>query len=372
MDEPISCRIISLNFNAKDLLERFLPSLVRSAKASRFPCKVTVLDNCSTDDSVSYVKTYFPDVEVVIAPENKVLCSYNDVVRDMDEDIVILINNDMETEKDFVDPLVEVFLEKPDAFFVATHGDCSIARSHWGVVTADITYPGVGAYIENPGYAFSAGVCAFDRKKFVQLNGYDEIYLPALYEDVDLCYRGWKMGWKGYYQPASKKYHIGSASMSRRYTSNELQMIAFRNGILFMFKNISDPIIMINFIFFLILRLVSAILLNKWFLIRGFIESVQRFPKALESRRRNLKKVSYSDRELLHFINDGRAQKTHIRILKRWVNYLGSTPILRKPAFIISFFTLRFVFPLEFFLLRELIDCKSVLDLGCGGLSPDS
>jgi len=348
-DGSISCRIISLNYNGKDLLERFLPSLIRSAKASRFPCKVTVLDNCSTDDSVLYVKEHFPEVNIVIAPENKVLCSYNEAVRHMDEDIVILINNDMETEEKFVDPLVEVFIEKPDAFFVATYGDCSIARSHWGMITPDITYPGVGAFIEYPGYAFSAGAGAFDRKKFMELNGYDEIYLPALYEDVDLCYRGWKMGWKGYYQPASKKYHIGSASMSKRYTSNELQKIAFRNGILFMIKNISDPILLANFVFFLAFRLLSALVLRKWFFMKGLIEAIQRLPRTLESRRSNIKKVPYNDRELLQVINDGRYQKTHIRLMKRWVNYLGSTPYLRKPAFGIAFFTLRFIFPLEFF-----------------------
>lgn len=301
--------MISLNYNGKDLLERFLPTLIKSAKASRFPCTVTVLDNGSTDGSVSYVKENFPEATIIVAPENKVLCSFNEAVRHMDEDVVILMNNDMGTEEDFVDPLLETFLEKPDAFLVSTYGDCSIAKERWGIIGADITDPGVEALIEHPSYVFSAGVGAFDRKKFIKLNGYDEIYLPGLYEDVDLCYRAWKMGWKGYYQPRSKKYHIGSASMSRRFTQTQLRALAFRNGILFMIKNISDPILFIKFAFFLPIRLVGAVFLGKWFFLQGFIEAIQRFPQALKSRRQCIKKISYSDRQLLAIINQGRQQK---------------------------------------------------------------
>ncbi len=371
-DRRISCRIITLNYNGRDLLERFLPSLIKSAKASRFPCTVMVLDNGSTDGSVSYVKENFPEATVTVSTENKVLCSYNEAVRHIDEDIVILINNDMGTigtEETLVDPLLEVFLEKPDAFFVATYGDCSIAQNRWGIIGADITYPGVGAVIENPGYAFSAGVGAFDRKKFIELGGYDEIYLPGLYEDVDICYRAWKMGWKGYYQPASKKSHIGSASMSKRFTQKQLRALAFRNGILFMAKNISDPILLGQFVFLLALRLLGALLLARWFFVQGFIEALQRLPKALQSRSRAIKKVPYSDRELLQMINKGRKPKTHIRLMKQCINYLSFNPYLQKPAFGFAFLTLRFIFPLEFFLLRELMDCKSILDLGCGNHS---
>ncbi len=372
-DSRISCRIVVLNYNGKDLLQRFLPSLIKSANTSRFPCKVTVLDNRSSDDSVAYIQEHFPEVSIIISAENKVLCSYNDAVRQMDEDIVILINNDMGTtgaEETFVDPLLEVFLEKPDAFFVATHGDCSIASERWGIIGADITYPVVDAVVENPGYAFSAGGAAFDRKKFIELGGYDEIYLPGLYEDVDLCYRAWKMGWKGYYQPASKKSHIGSASMSKRFTQRQLQALAFRNGILFMAKNISDPILLIQFVFLLGVRLVGAVCLNRWFFIQGFTESLQKLPQALKSRKDSIKKVTCSDRELLRIINNGRKQKTHIRLMKWGINWLGSAPdYLRKPALGVAFLTIRLFFPLQFLLLRDLINCNSVLDLGCGNHS---
>ncbi len=65
-------------------------------------------------------------------------------------------------------------------------------------------------------------------------------------------------------------------------------------------------------------------------------------------------------------VNSDRPQKFHVRLMRRSVDYLGRHAIVRQLFFAVGFFTIRFVFPLQYLLLRELMDCKSVLDLGCG------
>ena len=233
-----TCRLIVLHYDRRDLLERFLPSVVAAASRSGFPCKVTVLDNQSRDDSVAYVKKNFGDVEVYVARENRVLCSFNEYVAACEEDVVILLNNDMELDPGFVDPLIEPFLKDPDVFFVSTSEDRSIASFKGGLLAAAIQYPGYETLNRSMGFTLSAGVAAFDRKKYLELGGYDDLYLPGRYEDVDLCYRGWKRGWKGIYQPASKKIHLGGASFEKTFTDHATQAMVFRNAILFMAKNI--------------------------------------------------------------------------------------------------------------------------------------
>ncbi len=104
--------IIILNYNGRDLLQECLPSIVDSSHVSRYPCKVTVIDNVSIDGSVEFVRANFPDVDVIEAKENRVLCSYNDVLRTIKDDIVILLNNDIKISNNFVDPLVELFKEE--------------------------------------------------------------------------------------------------------------------------------------------------------------------------------------------------------------------------------------------------------------------
>jgi N-acetylglucosaminyl-diphospho-decaprenol L-rhamnosyltransferase len=295
----LSANIVILNYNGEALLRQFLPAVVSAAKESRYTCAVTVLDNCSRDGSEAYVKSEHPDVRWIAAPENKVLISYNAAAEMLTEDILILLNNDIRPEPGFVDPLVRVFEQKKDAFFAASHGDCPLAKSRWGILSAEIEYPGYDKVIDIEGVSFSAGIGAFDRKKFLEIGGYDELYLPGRYEDVDLCYRGWKRGWKGYYVPQSRKYHVGGASFDKAFNWKATQAMVFRNSVLFMIKNVTDPILFSKFLFMLILRLFSAALLGKWFIWTGFWGAIGRLPQALSARRRALKQFKVSDREVL-------------------------------------------------------------------------
>ncbi|MFA5158921.1 MAG: glycosyltransferase [Candidatus Omnitrophota bacterium] len=299
-----TCRLVVLQYNRRDLLERFLPSVVKAANLSSYHCEVTVLDNQSSDDSVDYVRKNFPQVEIYIASENKVLCSFNEYVERCSEDVVILLNNDMELAPSFVDPLMEPFLKDEDVFFVATNEDRSIAKIHYGLLTADMYYQGHEALNQKEGFTLSAGVAAFNRKKFLELGGYDEIFLPGRYEDVDLCYRGWKRGWKGIYQPLSKKMHLGGASFEKVFAHNATQALVFRNAIFFMVKNITDRHIFARFLFWLPVRLVGSIFVGKLFFWQGFLQAIPKLPGALKRRREVKGTFVQSDQWVIDTVND--------------------------------------------------------------------
>ncbi len=110
--------IIILNYNGKDLLAECLPSIVEASHVSKYSCKVTVIDNVSVDSSVEFMREEFPDVNIVEAKENLVLCSYNNVLGTIKDDLVILLNNDIKVRNDFVDPLIEPFREE-DVFLTS-------------------------------------------------------------------------------------------------------------------------------------------------------------------------------------------------------------------------------------------------------------
>ena len=291
--------IIILNYEGRELLSKYLPSLVEASKASAHQCTVTVLDNCSTDGSVDYVKQHFPGVKIVRAKENKVLCSYNDVVRELEDDIVILLNNDIGVDKNFVDPLVAVFDQYPDTFFVSTRGDRSKAIFRMGTLIASLD----GFSKDQFGHSFNTGMGAFDRKKFVELGGYDDLYLPGRYEDLDLCYRGWKRGWKGYYEPQSVPHHEGEATFKKRFSENEIERMVFRNSIFFMVKNISDPVLTVQFWVLLLPRLLRFLLMGKFHMIGGFFEACSRLPEVLSRKKKVQKDFVLKDREVIQLIN---------------------------------------------------------------------
>ncbi len=295
-----SAVMIVLNYNAKDLLARFLPSILSSARASKAVCRVMVLDNQSTDGSAEFVKSQFPEVEVFRSTANKVLCSFNEAAQAVNEDVLILLNNDIQTETDFVDPLLQIFQKESPVFCVTTEGDRSIPKLRWGTLTADVSYPQYEKLRQSPGFAFSAGIGAFDRKKFLELGGYDELYLPGYYEDVDLGFRAWKKGWKTFYQPESRKAHLGSASFKKTYGSTYIQQLTYRNSILFMIKNITDPFLIVQWAFFQCLRLATAWMMGKWFFYRGFWSALGKIPQAWKARRTTLRSGKEKDRHLIY------------------------------------------------------------------------
>ncbi len=294
--------LILLNYNGKALLEKYLGSFIKAAQQSQAKCRVIILDNESHDGSVEFVREKYPEVTLFQASSNKVLCSFNEIIPQISEEVVILLNNDIQAEPDFVDPLLKLFREKTDIFFAATHGDRSIPKFRWGALSADTDHLDENpSLLETQGYSFSAGIAAFDRRKFQEIGGYDEMYLPGYYEDVDLCFRGWKHGWKGYYEPNSKKTHEGSTSFKSKYGSFFIQKIAFRNSLLFMIKNIHDRKILTRWIFMFTLRLLSAWLAGHFFVYPGFVEALSRIRVALKARCNVKSFFTLSDQQVFNY-----------------------------------------------------------------------
>ena len=65
----------------------------------------------------------------------------------------------------------------------------------------------------------SAGHAAFAREKFVALGGFDELYRPFYWEDIDLCYRAMQAGWERWYVPDAVVTHDYAAVIDRRFLS---------------------------------------------------------------------------------------------------------------------------------------------------------
>lgn len=287
-------RILILNYEGRDLLETYLPSIVEAAKRSPVPCAVTVIDNASQDTSLDYLKTHFPSVDIFASKENKVLCTYNDAAAICEEEVLIFMNNDIRVDSGFVGPLVEPFGEDPNVFFVtprclnletgAYEGNRTWARIRRGVFWSSSVYPGHEKHISKPGLTFHGGFGAVDRKKFLELGGYDALYLPGRLEDADLCFRARKRGWKCLYEPASVVYHEGGASFHKRFGIRKTLVINWRNTFLFMHKNLSDRAMWVSFWIWLPIRIAFSILSGKPELAIGFFQSLSLWGRARRAR----------------------------------------------------------------------------------------
>jgi len=298
--------IILLNYNGKGLLKKYLPPIIAASKNSRNLCRVSVVDNRSTDGSVDFVRNNHKEVDIYESKENKVLCSYNDYLKKIDDDIVILLNTDVMVDPYFVDPLIEPFDDK-DVMFVAPkelsmegayRGNLNKLCFRFGLVS---TFP-QNKNLEMKQYDSSVGGGAFDRSKLIYLGGYDDLFLPGIFEDLDVCYRSWKHGWTGIYEPKSFYYHEGGVTFNEQYGNKAKTILAHRNSFLFFWKNItSKKMIFIHLVSIPVL-LAMALLRGRWLFIKGFFQALGMRKEALKRRAQVKKQFVITDEEIFRKI----------------------------------------------------------------------
>jgi O-antigen biosynthesis protein len=91
-----------------------------------------------------------------------------------------------------------------------------------------------------PCFYGGGGSCAFDRRKFLELGGFDHLLAPFYLEDTDLGYLAWKRGWKVLYQPRSVVYHEHRGTIGKRFSEEHIQTVLKKNFLLFCWKNIHE------------------------------------------------------------------------------------------------------------------------------------
>ena len=283
-----------LNYNGRGLLEECLPSVLQAARQSPVPCRVTVVDNSSSDGSRELAESRFPSVAFV-SEANQGLASFNRVLERCDESVVLLLNNDVKLAPGSVGPLLRVFQNHQDAFFSAPccwtfdgrtyEGMRTRVRSRFGLVQGMSRVPGFEQVIDRADLTAAAGpVLAVDRRRFLELGGYDPIYFPGRIEDLDLGFRSWMAGFRGYYVPDSVAYHKGWGTFEPELGKDRCDVLAIRNTLIFMWKNTGGARLLRHF-FWLPVRLAAALFLGRPNFVRGLLGALARVHQVLAARR---------------------------------------------------------------------------------------
>src|SRR6266850_7410265 len=113
----LSVSIIILNWNGRDLLAQGLPSVFAAVNFADFDVEVIVVDNGSTDGSADFVRSGFPTARVVATEKNHGFGEGNNLgVKNSTSNIVVLLNNDMVVDKNFLNPLLKPFQNDREVF----------------------------------------------------------------------------------------------------------------------------------------------------------------------------------------------------------------------------------------------------------------
>jgi GT2 family glycosyltransferase len=252
--------VVIPNWNGRDLLEKYLPSVIASLQ--NYPdSEIIVVENASEDGSAEFLHQHFPQIRVLSQPRNYGFGQGSNIgFRAARHDIVILLNSDMRVAPDFVPPLLEgftddrVFAVSCQIFFsdaAKPRQETGLTEGWWSNGALRVRHRRDDDIRElYPCFYGGGGSCAFDRRKFLEIGGFDPLYHPFYLEDADLGYLAWKRGWKILYQPSSIVYHEHRGTIGKRFSDRFIHATLRKNFILFAWKNIhSWPMLASHFFF---------------------------------------------------------------------------------------------------------------------------
>ena len=306
--------VVILNWNGRKLLEQFLPSVVQHSLNER--CSVVIADNDSNDDSLEFLRTYYPNLPLIVLDKNWGFADgYNKALQQVDSEYLILLNSDIETTANWVYPLVSYMDSHPEVAAVQPKIRSYKEKSRFEYAGAsggfidrygypfcrgrilDVVEEDQGQYDSETAVFWATGACLCIRKKdYLEAGGLDGRFFAHM-EEIDLCWRLNARGRKVMSIPSSVVYHVGGASLNQ---DNPKKMyLNFRNNLLMIYKNIPQQIFHSTFAMRFVFDTLafSRLLLKGSFKnARAVVDAYRDFLKMLPSykpiRKENLQKTT--------------------------------------------------------------------------------
>lgn len=270
--------VVILNYNGVDYLRRFLPSVTRYSGDSQ----IVVIDNYSNDSSLEFLSSDYPSLQVIALSKNYGFSGgYNRGLRQVAADHYILLNSDVEVTPGWADQLIqymdqnpEVAICQPKILSYQNPGQFDYAGAAGGFIDL-LGYPFCrgrvfnnleedhGQYNDDALVFWAGGACFFIRARvFHEMGGLDEDFFAHM-EEIDLCWRCHRAGYKTAYVSGSVVYHLGGGTLKE--TNPYKTYLNFRNGLQLLVKNSSFAAL----VWKLPIRIILDILAGIRFLLLG-------------------------------------------------------------------------------------------------------
>ena len=251
MEAQAKIAVVILNYNGVHWLERFLDQVIKNSPEA----EVIVTDNASSDNSISFLKEHFPKTRLIQNKNNDGYAGgYNKALSQVNADYFVLLNTDVEVSSNWIMPVIDLMDKDPKiaacqpkikqyhnkAFFEYA-GACGGFLDKFGFPYCrgrifETLEEDKGQYDNVMEVFWATGACLFIRaSSFFEIGGFDDEFFAHM-EEIDLCWRLQKSGYKIMCQPKSVVYHVGGGTLNS--SSSFKTYLNYRNNLYMLYKNL--------------------------------------------------------------------------------------------------------------------------------------
>ena len=241
--------IIIVNYNGKELLQKCLDSLL-NVKYDNF--EIILVDNNSTDGTVEFITKNHPSIIIIKLDSNKGFAEPNNIAAKLAKgEYLLFLNNDTIVTPNFISEMVKVM-----------ETDKKIAICQSLLLKPDGSIDSSGDFIDDLGVVYNSktkideirevssarGASMLVRSDiFEKLDGFDQKFFVT-FEDVDLCWRSWILGYRVLIIPTSIVYHEGGITIKK--IKSEIAFHGFKNQLAMKITNFEPILAMRNMMLF--------------------------------------------------------------------------------------------------------------------------
>jgi GT2 family glycosyltransferase len=299
--------VVLLNWNGQRLLAQFLPALLRTTYS---PIEIVVADNGSTDNSIHFLESEYPQVRILKWSENLgFTVGNNSALPYISSPYFVLLNTDVEVTPGWLDGMVKIMQGFPEVAAIQPkilswgEPDKFEYAGAAGGFLDYLAFPfcrgrvfqhletDVGQYDETCEIAWASGACILLRKSVVEEHGLFEPSFFAHMEEIDLCWRLRNHGYKILCFPFSVVYHVGGGTLSKE--NPKKTYLNFRNSLMTLLLNLPTHQLIPKIFIRMILDAVytaKEVLNGKFYLIslmfNAHIHFYQHVPYLLKQRKK--------------------------------------------------------------------------------------
>jgi GT2 family glycosyltransferase len=319
---PPGISVVIPSWNGRPLLQKFLPSVMESVaafqSATSLPAEVLIADDDSSDDTAAWLGENYPTVRFETAtPRRGFSPTVNRGVRAAKYAWVYVLNNDVALEPNTLCPLIEHFADPPVFGVVGQVYDAATGLLIGGGQYGEFRRGFLGVHeryfvreseppTREPYLTFWGNGCStiYDREKFLAVGGFEELFAPYGWEDVEIGIKAWKQGFATIYEPRSAIWHARSATIGSRFRRRRVHAVYERNRLWAHWMHLDTAGQFMQHAGMLLVKLMVDPFVLRWETWSSFVQALRELPRVGARRKELLARRQLLLTEVLHRISE--------------------------------------------------------------------